>query len=120
MTWGGSEIGCLAAGVMLFHLTGMDVPKRALARLRGFKVGRKIDDMAAAWLVVEAIRLVGNDGDEVADAIRKVAVAHQKRNGCEAGSWDPNDRWGKIGGRIYATATGALILAATRKKNGKK
>ena len=120
MTWGGSEIGCLAAGVMLLHLTGMDVPKRALARLRGFKVGKRIDDMAAAWLAVEALRLVGDEGGEVADAIRKVAVAHQKRGGCEAGSWDPNDRWGKIGGRIYATATGGLILAATQKKGEKR
>jgi len=119
-TWASSETGCLASGVILLRLAGKDVPKRALARLRAFKVGREVDDMAAAWLVVEALRLMGDDRGEVADAIRKAVVAQQKRSGCEAGSWDPNDRWGKIGGRVYATATGALILAATKKKSKKR
>ena len=115
-TWAGSEIGCLASGVMLLRLTGKDVPKGALARLRALKVGKKIDDMAGAWLAVEALRLVGDDRSGVASVIREVVVAHQKRSGCEAGSWDPRDRWGEVGGRIYATATGALILAATQEK----
>ena len=114
--WAGSQTGCLASGVILLRLAGKDVPKGALARLRGIKVGGKIDDMAAAWLLVEALRLVGDNQSAVAEAIRNALVAHQKRSGCEAGSWDPNDRWGDVGGRIYATATGALILAATQKK----
>lgn len=115
-TWAGSQIGCLASGVILLRLAGKEVPEAALARLRGVRVTKKIDDMAAAWLLVEALRLLGEKKNKVAEAIRKVVVAHQKRSGCEAGSWDPDDRWGDVGGRIYATATGALILAATQEK----
>jgi hypothetical protein len=29
---------------------------------------------------------------------------------CEAGSWDPIDEWSLVGGRVYATAMGALTL----------
>jgi len=33
-----------------------------------------------------------------------------KGHGCEAGSWDPIGEWGLAGGRVYATAMGALTL----------
>ncbi len=29
---------------------------------------------------------------------------------CEDGSWDPIDEWGIVGGRVYATALGAMTL----------
>ena len=29
---------------------------------------------------------------------------------CEDGSWDPIDEWGTAGGRVYATALGAMTL----------
>ncbi|MBI5366601.1 MAG: hypothetical protein HZA54_06160 [Planctomycetes bacterium] len=32
------------------------------------------------------------------------------RDGCAAGSWAPNDRWGEVGGRVYATAINVLTL----------
>lgn len=34
----------------------------------------------------------------------------QRRGGCEDGSWDPDDPWSLVGGRIYATAINALTL----------
>jgi hypothetical protein len=41
------------------------------------------------------------------------ALAHlQVRDGPERGSWEPRDAWGAAGGRVYATALGALILDA--------
>lgn len=35
----------------------------------------------------------------------------QRADGDAAGSWDPADTWGVVGGRVYATAANALALA---------
>ena len=49
-------------------------------------------------------------------AMVKALVPTQRRlgdvkgHGCEAGSWDPIGEWGLAGGRVYATAMGALTL----------
>jgi len=42
----------------------------------------------------------------------RVLVSHQRRfnEGCLAGSWDPVDKWGTEGGRVYATAMNLLTL----------
>ncbi len=32
------------------------------------------------------------------------------KDGCKCGSWEPTDRWGCCGGRVYATAMNALTL----------
>ncbi|HZN57954.1 MAG TPA: prenyltransferase/squalene oxidase repeat-containing protein [Planctomycetota bacterium] len=34
----------------------------------------------------------------------------QGKSSCEDGSWDPIDEWGTAGGRVYATALGAMTL----------
>ena len=44
------------------------------------------------------------------DAARKEIVPHQLREGPDAGSWPPDDPWGRDGGRVYATAITVLIL----------
>lgn len=46
------------------------------------------------------------------EAARLSLLAHQwgKYDGCLSGSWDPVDRWGSEGGRVYATALNALTL----------
>lgn len=43
---------------------------------------------------------------------RRALVPHQRKyaDGCGCGSWDPVDRWGREGGRVYATALNALTL----------
>ncbi|MBI3855527.1 MAG: terpene cyclase/mutase family protein [Planctomycetes bacterium] len=43
---------------------------------------------------------------------RRILVSHQRKyaDGCGCGSWDPVDRWGVEGGRVYATAINALTL----------
>jgi protein-disulfide isomerase len=46
-------------------------------------------------------------------AMTRALVPHQKvaADGCEDGSWDPAaDRWGAMGGRVYATAMNVLTL----------
>ncbi len=42
--------------------------------------------------------------------MQSALISTQRRGGDEDGSWDPIDEWGKAGGRIYATAMGAMTL----------
>ncbi len=43
--------------------------------------------------------------------IRDVLLEHQRRDGDNAGSWDPKgDHWAERAGRVYTTALGALCL----------
>jgi hypothetical protein len=47
------------------------------------------------------------------EPMKNSIVPHQKghRDGCQTGSWDPEeDRWGFEGGRVYAAAINALTL----------
>ena len=44
------------------------------------------------------------------DCVRDTVIKLQKHQGCERGSWDPSDRWGSSGGRIYSTALAILTL----------
>lgn len=42
--------------------------------------------------------------------VRDVLVSQQVETGPFAGSWDPNDKWGRYGGRLYSTALATLTL----------
>lgn len=42
--------------------------------------------------------------------LRDLLVQDQVQTGELAGSWDPNDAWGRYGGRIYSTALATLCL----------
>lgn len=50
---------------------------------------------------------------------RRALVPRQRKyaDGCGCGSWDPVDRWGAEGGRVYATAMNALTLGILRSKS---
>jgi hypothetical protein len=43
-------------------------------------------------------------------AVTRALVDHQRAGGCTAGSWDPIDEFGLVGGRVYSTAIGAMTL----------
>ncbi len=43
-------------------------------------------------------------------AMKKALLDTQRMGGCADGSWDPVGKWGAVGGRVYATAIGALTL----------
>jgi hypothetical protein len=43
-------------------------------------------------------------------AMESAILAHQRRDGDEKGSWDPEDCWGEEGGRVYSTAVLTLCL----------
>jgi hypothetical protein len=46
--------------------------------------------------------------------MRRVLIETQTKEGCAAGSWDPNspkqDPWGRIGGRLMQTSLSCLTL----------
>lgn len=44
------------------------------------------------------------------ESLRDRLVADQVQSGDQAGSWDPKDRWGPYGGRVYSTALSTLCL----------
>lgn len=73
----------------------------------------------AAWFAgTRALAAAGSRElwDPWSAAARRILVAHQRKyaDGCGCGSWDPVDRWGAEGGRVYATAMNALTLGLIR------
>ncbi len=44
------------------------------------------------------------------EAFQVALLGRQRRGGGDDGSFDPTDRWGEAGGRVYATAVAALAL----------
>lgn len=48
--------------------------------------------------------------------VEQILAGRQRRyyEGCLAGSWDPVDKWGSEGGRVYATAMNLRTLGAVR------
>lgn len=44
------------------------------------------------------------------DRIRNSLATRQIRDGINRGSWEPDDEWGKAGGRVYSTVMAILIL----------
>jgi hypothetical protein len=51
------------------------------------------------------------------DRVLRVLALHQRRyhEGCLAGSWDPDDKWGYEGGRVYATSVNLLTLGVLQR-----
>jgi hypothetical protein len=52
----------------------------------------------------------GEAWQEWNQALAKELLDNQQRQGAAAGSWDPQDRWSRMGGRIYQTAVCTLSL----------
>lgn len=68
-------------------------------------------DFYRAYFVAEALGLSGGGLSAGAlSTVHEQLAALQRRTGPEAGSWDADDRWGRVGGRVYSTAMAALAL----------
>lgn len=68
-------------------------------------------DFYRTYFVAEALGLAGEGsfpGTLASVGERLAALQHQ--TGPNAGSWDADDRWGRVGGRVYSTAMAALAL----------
>ena len=55
-------------------------------------------------------RYGGKPWEEWNEAMQKSLLGTQRVGGDEDGSWDPIGEWGIAGGRVYATAIGAMTL----------
>jgi hypothetical protein len=56
-------------------------------------------------------QLGGRDWERWSHAMEDTVVSHQRTDGDELGSWDPQpDPWGDNGGRVYSTAINTLCL----------
>lgn len=55
-------------------------------------------------------QLQGDHWKQWNKALRENVVQRQIKTGPQAGSWEPNDVWGRSGGRIYTTALATLAL----------
>jgi hypothetical protein len=66
-----------------------------------------------AWYYITQVthHMGGEPWDRWNAAMREALPAEQVRRGREAGSWDPSlDKWGHIGGRLYATCFATYML----------
>jgi hypothetical protein len=52
----------------------------------------------------------GRPWDDWNAVVRDSLISLQRQDGVAAGSWDPNDPWGRYGGRLYSTALATLTL----------
>lgn len=56
-------------------------------------------------------QLGGKPWKEWNEHMRRALLTNQRRGNIdEDGSWDPVGEWGAAGGRVYATAIGAMTL----------
>ncbi|MCI0585555.1 MAG: terpene cyclase/mutase family protein [Planctomycetes bacterium] len=102
----------------LGHAAGTEALGRAQAdRLRKLPpiwepspVGCPVDEYYWYYGTLAMFQMGGEDWRVWNAALKKALLAHQRRDGDAAGSWDPIGTWGKDGGRIYSTALGALCL----------
>ncbi len=52
----------------------------------------------------------GKEWEDWNVVVRDTLISQQRTDGELAGSWDPNDPWGRYGGRLYSTALATLTL----------
>jgi hypothetical protein len=104
------------AAMLIRQFNGVGVSSVVLTRgaewLRRSPPDWKDKDFAHWYYATYAMHNMGGE-DRVwwNRRIRDVLLNHQRRDGEEAGSWDPaGDLLGQEGGRVAVTATGALIL----------
>jgi hypothetical protein len=76
----------------------------------GDKQGRAPDFYLWYNCTLAMFQVGGDDWDKWNAAVRDSLIHLQLHTGCERGSWDPTDRWGQSGGRIYSTALAVLTL----------
>jgi hypothetical protein len=76
---------------------------------------KSIDALDRYLRAAAMIHRTGSDGPDWKkrrDSFKEelVPTQHFDKGGCGSGSWDPADRWSKLGGRVYITAINTLSL----------
>jgi hypothetical protein len=63
------------------------------------------------YATIAMFQYSGDEWDRWNARMKRTLLLHQRRGGCQNGSWDPpRNFWGKIGGRLYATTLNILNL----------
>jgi hypothetical protein len=101
----GQEPACASATGAVWRLSA-DLPYR------------NADGMSVDYLYwyhgTQALVRAQRDGDVWRQWQRRALdgiLPARRRTGCYDGSWDPSDKWGCEGGRVYATALNTITLA---------
>jgi len=109
----GSETLTAAGALCLLRTpTGRHDPRvtQMLALVRGTAAQTETLDYYRWYFVSAALAAADGGSDPALNHLRSAVLARQTRDGTEAGSWLPGDRWSRAGGRLYATAMAVLAL----------
>ena len=110
---------CLSVGAQR-QLGRAELPAKtmdALVRLASKPTGEP--DYYQSYFLTHALSAARGKGpeesfelDPLTRQLRDALIERQVKTGPNSGSWEPSDRWGRAGGRVYATAMAALSLQA--------
>ena len=81
-----------------------------LERLPNWKDDGSIDQYYWYYGTLAMFQVGGPKWGKWNKAMKKAIVDHQRKTGCERGSWDPVGPWGEDGGRVYSTAVMTMCL----------
>ena len=112
---GAETLTAAGALCLLRSAGGASDPRVAkmLAWVRGTAAQPVTPDYYRCYFVSAALAAAGGGAQPALERMRGAVLARQTRDGSEAGSWTPGDRWGRAGGRIYATALAVLALQSS-------
>jgi hypothetical protein len=92
-----------------------ELARRMIALLRAeLEAGPGDSDYYRTYFTAQALR--ADDPETAESALASVVedlLQRQSNAADRAGSWDPSDRWGMAGGRVYATALAVMTLSNT-------
>jgi hypothetical protein len=115
-SYGAGSAALTPAGMIVRQFTGTGVKSEVLSNaaklVRGSAPDWERKDFYRWYYATYAMHNMGG-ADRLwwNRRIRDVLLEHQRRDGDDAGSWDPEgDSHGNAGGRVYTTAIGALCL----------
>lgn len=113
---GARALSAMGAATILTHDGGSEVPaarldavKRRVVEVAGGS--RTSEDYYHSYFLMRALRsLAQGEGGGFLEAMRRDLLNRQVLRGDTAGSFEPDARWGAVGGRVYSTALAMLAL----------
>ncbi len=108
----GSETLTAAAALCFLERGTSQDPRvvRMIENIRRDALGAPSLDLYRVFFQAAALRADPEPDDEIS-AIAARLRHEQEREGADAGSWPPLDRWSAAGGRVYSTALALLALS---------
>ena len=107
-----------ASCMMDRRLHGVEETLRGRVRqaLVGGPAETGLTDFYRDYFLVDALEKAGDaEALTLAESIRNTMTARRGAGEYRDGSWTPDERWGRVGGRVYSTALAALSLNSGRR-----